>query len=227
MADNVVNRLTINAPSPEELAYILEGVAGKDKFGEPLLIDLNRIKPMPASLHIDCTLSDVGFTLYRAAKKGIERVSPESWETIQIRCRLEKAGFTLSQSDILRYIETDEGKQLFELGRAVHENVENHGAKTWLDWRRREWQTIWNAFGHILEGNVLTFRTWACVPELMAALASRYPITEFHYEYADKDWGTDTGDFTFKGDVRTGGKLMDSSPGAKVVAERLLGPYEG
>lgn len=70
---------------------------------------------------------------------------------------------------------------------------------TWSEWCVRHWGTKWNAYGldELVQRNsenTVYFQTaWNGVPKIIMLLAQVFPEVGFKYEYADEDFGYNTG----------------------------------
>lgn len=66
---------------------------------------------------------------------------------------------------------------------------------TWLSWCREHWGTKWNAYDFVkVDENTIEFETaWSPVPRIILLLCQKFDIREFTYEWADEDFGSNTG----------------------------------
>lgn len=71
----------------------------------------------------------------------------------------------------------------------------------WHTWNRKNWGSKWSAYDcEKLAENVFTFDTaWSTVPKIIKAMSRRFPDVGFECEYADEDFGSNTGRYVFVG----------------------------
>ena len=225
--NHVTNRLTVDG-APENVRRFFDAIHG-DLSNEknPILIDFNKIRPMPESLNIESgTVSEKALDYYvleLTEKSGTPAVMAALGDYAgEIFRRLPE---TLSRQRAGR--DKEDMPDLLKLGERLLNNIREHGAPGWYDWRVRNWSTKWNAYNQArVDGHAIVFNTaWSGVPELMRALSEKFPSVALSYVYADEVWGSNTGVFEFEGGECTRGyRPPDYSPDAKEIAEALLGP---
>lgn len=226
MPNHITNRIIVNG-SEEKVKKFFEAIGSIQEDGTRVPIDFNKIKPMPESLNIESgSNTDIGYALYHLATKGIDKVAIEQWVHKSLQRSLSEEECDFTDDGIKRFISSERGQALYQLGKAVNENMSKYGAKTWYEWCYREWGTKWNAYNQeYINENTITFQTaWSGVPELLYKIAQNHPDVELSYLFADEDWGNNVGSFTFQGadvdeHLPTGG-----SEEARAIAEELLGP---
>ena len=115
----------------------------------------------------------------------------------RLKQHIARAGIDTSEPDALqRYLETQEGADIYKLGKAAVENEIEYGAQTWYEWCPREWGTKWNSCDNTIDrdAGIITFSTaWSCPTPIVELLAQRFPEIDFKWEYADEDCGNNTG----------------------------------
>lgn len=228
MPDNVINRLTINGKL-EDVKKVYDAIGGENDSGQPLHIDFNKINPMPASLCIECGLNtDTGYAIFQIATEGMDNAYIEKGAFDRIKQLLIDEKCAFSDAGIKRFIAGERGRTLYRLGKTVHENSAAYGAKTWFEWRCREWGTKWNAYDQKrVDDNTITFSTALHgIPNLFRQLARQYPEVELEYMYADENWGENVGSFIFKGKSEEAHLPADGSDKAEAIAGELLGPRQ-
>ena len=69
---------------------------------------------------------------------------------------------------------------------------------TWLPWCCEHWGTKWNSYSFKrVSETIVEFETaWYSVPRIILLLANKFGIYEFIYEWADEDFGSNTGRIT-------------------------------
>ena len=78
------------------------------------------------------------------------------------------------------------------------ELLEKYGAEDWYVWRRKNWNTKWNAHCAVNDGNIIEFETaWNTPRNVIKKLSTMYPDLSFEVIYADEDWGVNYGAYTF------------------------------
>lgn len=108
-----------------------------------------------------------------------------------------------------------------------------YGEKNWYDWSVSNWGTKWNAYyfdTSLVDENTIRFDTaWSTVPGVIAQLSSIFPDILFILDYADEDFGYNTGCMEFEdGDTIHENIMEGGSDEAMEHAEKVLGynPYD-
>lgn len=221
MPNHVTNRLTVNG-DPNEVKRLFASIENSKVEDEtPILIDFNKLIPMPESLNIESgSRGQSGLALYRAKEhgdfSGVNKILEYPWA--------KEEGLTTFEQLYEHYVKND--PELLALGRQYYENIQNYGCATWYEWANRNWGTKWNAYDQIrIDDNTIEFQTaWDGVPSLMEVLSEKFPTLTLSYEYADEDWGNNLGEYKFENGRCIDVNLPDyGSPEAEKIAERLLG----
>jgi len=115
---------------------------------------------------------------------------------------IKRNGISPAAPDALSlFMETEEGKSLYELGQRSVENLRRYKAMTWYEWCNKNWGTKWNSSDNCndLAARTIKFSTaWSCPIPIVAALAEKFPDVDFVWKYADEDTGSNTGRITYK-----------------------------
>lgn len=191
MPNHIRSRLTINGTA-SQVEEVLDFVKGKDEKGRDVLMDFNKIIPMPKSLDgLSSSMGDNGMKYLIGLSGNI--VERHVYTQSEHFHRMEK--LKAENPELFE-------KYIFEGKRYLH-NITEYGCKTWYEWRCANWGTKWNAYEiWLTRSNEIEFQTaWSGVPGLMGLLAKQFPEVEFHYIYADENCGYNTGKYHFFGDV--------------------------
>ena len=186
MPNHVTNRLEINADR-ETVQKVLNFLRGEnEEDGTPCHIDFNKIIPMPKELLIESSSTGKLGLEYLIAKQRMPFNSPEDLKVIQQ----------------VEGLQEETRKEVLQLGTLYLSNLEKYGYPTWYEWSVATWGTKWNAYNQDFEEpNILWFDTaWDSVPLLIQKLSEIYPDIEFHYTYADENFGSNVG----RGTIRNG-----------------------
>ncbi|CAM3292971.1 DUF1281 family ferredoxin-like fold protein [Vagococcus fessus] len=111
---------------------------------------------------------------------------------------------------------------------------------TWSEWCVRHWGTKWNAYSlnDLIERNtenIIYFQTaWSGVPKIILLLAQAFPEVSFKYEYADEDFGYNTGVLEIKSITAPFGQHVElsflehnNSKKSFLIASELIGAKQG
>jgi hypothetical protein len=226
MANHVANRLTIEGDS-KEIAKMLKEIRGKAEDGSTLLIDFNKLIPMPEALNI---------TAGSQANNALKHYTQYLNDCAAVSDMCVSNGLSENeQSELLRSLlekyEKPDGNDspLFRLGEQCHNNVRDYGHPTWYEWKKWNWGSKGDAFDQMQTyNNVIDFYTANTgVSPIAAALAEKYPSLSFSYMYADQDWGCNVGEFEYEGGQCVYSNIPASeSDEATAIARELLGEYE-
>lgn len=170
MPNYVGNILKINA-NEKWVKEVIDFVKNDD---ENMVIDFDKIIPMPKELHIaESSVGDYGLAVIK--KQNHEEMT----------CLEE------SMANMFKTLLPKMKTEAMELGQKYYDNLKKYGSKTWLDWSRANWGTKWNAMETKLMGdNIIYFETaWNGVEPLIKALSEKFTDVMFEYIYADEDTG--------------------------------------
>ena len=137
--------------------------------GEESAFDFNRIIPMPEDLDIeDSSWGDNGMRYLLGEKTALDKYGEE------------------------------ERAKAIALGEKYLRNRDLYGATTWYNWRRWNWGTKWNACDVEIEGNTIKFDTaWSAPEPIYQKLAEMFVDYDVRIQWADEDYGYNTGDAIF------------------------------
>jgi len=173
MPNHVTNRVTFNAP-PEQIIDILEAIKSDEQ--EIGSIDFNKIIPMPPSLRVT-----VGSISMRAMDLYTQYENLENDENIRQKFREEN-------------FRDDE---MFEFGKLLYQNQQEHGYTDWYNWSISNWDTKWNAYDcwGDEDSDYIEFLTaWSPPEAILHKLSEMYPEVGFRHAWADEDIGNNVGE---------------------------------
>lgn len=133
----------------------------------------------------------------------------------------------LGSIDFRKLIPEPEGLYMGDLGL---EEMKRYKDNNWYDWRMKNWNTKWNAYGfeapsYSGDTGTITFLTANCSPfRVLFKLSEKYPDVEFELRYADEDLGYNVGEISF-----IAGELIDdnSPQEGTAVAQELAADIIG
>jgi hypothetical protein len=222
---NITNVLT-SIGKPDIIKRFYEAVSGFDDNGNALLIDFNKIRPMPNALKIPS-----GRKSYEALSLYIKYIreyadAAELIVLLGIRGANDLKCIAGDKSDIYAKLLIDDPSVL-KFGERLFNNIRNHSAPTWYEWRLTNWGgTKRNAYSqHRDDENTITFETaWSGVPELIREISAEFPGITLSYVFAGENWGNNTGKFEFKGGECTlECQPYDQTGEAREIAGSLFG----
>lgn len=173
MANDVLNRMTVTGPD-EVVARLFDFIKGENEMGEELLIDFNKIIPMPAELMVEDSVRSKEAEAYVFVH---EHNLPDP-RTI---------GFYQFPNADQAMKDPEEFKRYLHLGNQLVSNRKKYGYSTWYDWRQDKWGANWNADDCIkVDEHTIQFITpWNGVHNVIQALAQIFPDVAIAYDYAD------------------------------------------
>lgn len=242
MPNWVANHLTIHGENAVEvLRSLLTERKEENEAGCCFDFDFNKIIPMPESLLIESgsrTNSCVEMYLtsinpfvdyYGENKVGADEFAKicsavqATKVFVNYNDRLPLEEIRLREKETYYRNERNEQKimtkdEILANGRKAVDNVLTYGAMDWYDWSCKNWGTKWDAVRTQipdLEIAEVYFDTaWSPVPQLMLALAEKFPDCSIEYEYAEEQAGYYAGRLMFKG-----GEVIESEPYAEYSKE--------
>lgn len=224
MPNHITNRLVISGDN-SEIKKMFEYInGGIDENGQQILIDFNKIIPMPKELDIPSSSDyERGYDVYMALEHGdyrrIDKMLAYPWVQQEgIATRKQMTDYLL-KNDL----------EAFEKGKQYYENIQKYGAPTWYEWCNSNWNTKWPAYEQEqIDSNTIQFLTaWSGVPDLLCVLSEKFRELSFDYEYADEDYGHNVGHFVIENGSFIEEHIPDGgSKEALEIAARLLGEYE-
>lgn len=173
MANNVLNRMTVTGRD-EAVTKLFDFIKGENEKGEELLIDFNKIIPMPSELMIEESVKSQEAEAYVIVH---EHNLPDP-RTI---------GCNLFPNADRAMKDPKEFKYYLHLGHQLVSNREKYGYPTWYEWRRNNWGAKWNAYDcfEVDEHTIQFITPWNGVPKVIQALAQKFPEVAIAYDYAD------------------------------------------
>lgn len=154
---------------------------------EDLVLDFNRLIPMPASLEMEGDGVPGLSTAALLLMKG--RPVPESlsWDADLILRRFgddgPKAGLEGPGAlpEFIRRASLDHSYGIdLRLGEAGLENLRRYGAVSWYEWRVEHWGTKWNSYMPTEDGRRISFLTaWTPPEPVYKVLSERFPRVAF------------------------------------------------
>lgn len=240
MPNHVMNVLELEGDL-EEIRRLREAIMN-DEEGEGS-IDFQKIIPMPESLDIiRGSETSKGIEIYLTSLNpmvdylGEKKMKCSEFKKLVKEINLEnifyKYNYHLSEEQIQK-IRNDCEKyggsfeKLFDLGKTAVQNFQQYGAFTWYEWRVNNWGSKWNAydFWYESDSNILVFNTaWCNVSPIISKLSEMYPQINFRYQWADEDFGNNTGMKEFHEGKEVATNIPESySKEAYELASEILG----
>lgn len=159
---------------------------------EDNLFDFNNILPMPQSLNIEA-----GGIMEKAMAMAANKPGSKAYEKAKNAIHLPRNVHDVPEG-CPHTLQTED--DVIAIGKVYLDNIKQHGAATWYDWRSRVWGTKWNACETELitaskEKLVYQFDTaWSEPEPVIRALAEKYPTAtitlEFSHETSEDDLET-------------------------------------
>lgn len=199
MPNHITNRLRIEG-KPEDVQKLFDFIKSdlKDKDGDEILIDFNKIVPMPLSL--DIASSSEG----EDGKQYLLGLSANI-----LKREAYKRSEHYQKMEAMKVEFPERFDRCLELGRQYLHNIAEYGNQDWYSWSIANWGTKWNAYEISKEDDkTLYFQTaWNGVPQLISQLAIKFPEVSIKYDFADEDAGYNVGSFIMRGE-----EVEDNSP---------------
>lgn len=205
MPNHVQNRLKI-VGKKQQVEEVLNAIKGDNE-----VIDFNKIIPMPSELDIPSS-SDGEIGLAIIKKKLGAKISP------------------LDDIYTERFDEyaADAKERLINAGLAYLRNIIKYGYPTWCEWRKKYWNTKWNAYeAELKNNNEIWFNTaWNNVAErIVRELSMMFPNVTLKYSFSDEDVACNCGNATFKNGFGTLSFLDNNSEKAFELFKELHPQY--
>ena len=203
MPNYVKARITVRGRR-ELIDQLVEQVKStyKDEEGEEheILLDFNKITPMPESLNItDGSDGEMGMRYLILQSKSDFGKTDDDFKLI-------------ANVDKIKELDPKRFDEIIDLGKKYLHNIAEYGYPTWYRWRIENWGTKWDACEIESDGNgTFEFETaWSFPYPVIEKLSSMYPELEIDFMYADEDCGCNTGCGTLKGGDEIDGEYPDS-----------------
>lgn len=210
MPNHITNRLNVEGKK-EDIDKLFDFIKSdvNDEDGKFVLIDFNKIIPMPDSLDIPSSTE---------GEDGQKYLLGHSGNLFQIGAYKKSEHY--KKMEALRTQNPKDFDRCIELGKQFLHNIANYGHTDWYSWRIANWGTKWNAYEIVKDGdNTIFFQTaWNGVPKLIRKLASMFPDVTIKYDFADEDAGYNVGSFIMKGyEVENNSPADDSAEAWSLV----------
>jgi len=222
MPNHVLNILTLNGHKLYTESCIHD-IANTDTHYTCNTIDFNKILPMPASLNVSegsenyrsilaymaAVDPDLALCCRRENLIPLGRTSYEKALSLlpydAFKFQAKNATECKDQIDNFRQhnanIKEEDYEKLIATGDKLIHNLLNHGATTWYTWCINNWGTKWNAYNFDTQNsinNLIIFNTaWSAPIPVIKQLSKKYPDIYFTLEWADEDFGANTGVIRF------------------------------
>lgn len=210
MPNHITNRLIIEGAT-EEVAKVFDFLKADkpDEAGNVVLVDFNKILPMPESLDVESSSDGIDGKQYLLGMSGNILEVHRYKESDHHKKMIE-----------MREHNPDRFERCLELGRKYLRNTADYGCSTWYEWRRRNWGTKWNAYDiEKLSDNSIMFNTaWSGVLGLICKLGEMFPAVTIKYDYADENISYNAGSYIIHGDDVQDFSLENDSPEAWELA---------
>lgn len=197
--------------------------ANKKDEEEGLVIDFNKIIPMPEDLRIESgSATDNGIAVLIFNKTGAseELTAMLSWPWVKSE--------GIKDIKALAAHLMKENRANLKTGQKALDNLDKYGHKDWYSWCNDKWGTKWNAYSQTEEGfDLISFNTaWGTPYPVIKELSKMFPKVELFVRYADEDFGYNCGEITFKAGVETDENIpKGGSVKALILATEVKG-YE-
>lgn len=149
------------------------------------------------------------------------------WEVERLKRYLSEQNIPCDAYNALPlFIETEEGKKLFELGEICADNIAKYGAPTWYEWCCANWGTKWNACDSVVNADERTieFQTaWSCPEPIVEKLADLFPNVDFTWCYADEDCGNNVGKYIHCNGILTEEEIFSGTSEAYAMYVKCWG----
>ncbi len=197
------NDLWIDGNNIPALLQYLEG----EEYGQDLLIDFNKIIPMPEELNVLGVWGVPKHRVIAIAENDFRELDNDHWA---------KQNNITTIEELCAFLKTKEGgkrdiEELRRLGNIYLSNLSKYGFSDGCSWRKENWGTRSNvenpAFIHDTSRNLgIRFETFDGPPiKVVTALARQFPNNVFTFRYYERDAG-------FEGCVKVKGEqIMEES----------------
>jgi len=153
MPNRVRTRIVITGPA-DQRASIKELLYSPENQSVAMYFDLNKVIPMPPSLDVTSgSTSDDAMAL----ASYVDKLQPWRREfnlgTVSLyeQFKLPHNQKEFKSVDAMAHHLMTNEPGLLTLGRKLMDNIAQHGAPTWYEWRNMNWGTKWNAYDQSFE----------------------------------------------------------------------------
>lgn len=199
---NILEEKLLRLPTAEEVE--------QEKIpADELLVDFNKVIPMPSDLNITAGAVEwaedkYGFGFFQELLDNQDRLIKPILQKLYHTHNKTQADFVKAVHkslathlktfvDVYNINYSDKDKIIEDIDNVVKGfyNLNKYGEKNWYEWSYKHWGTKWNAHNVNYTGNVLSFETanGLCLPVLVEL--SKY--TDLTVLYADEDTGRNYG----------------------------------
>lgn len=223
MPNHVTNVVSFKG-SPKDVKELRNAIKGVDSDGDEILIDFNKIIPMPSSMNITSgSMVDRGIAILKFTEHGddseLKRMLDYPW--------VKAENIKTPQQLVDHFLAEEKGdKDYIQEARIALDNIEKYGHKDWYSWCVANWGTKWNAYNLSNEGeNKISFDTaWSTPAQVIERLSEMFPHIEIALEFADEDFGFNCGKVVFlAGNVIEENIPEGGSAEAYVIAAKTQG----
>lgn len=237
MPNHVTNILTFSGDE-NQINELLERIKN-DKFGIGT-ISFNKIIPMPESLNIESSsMERTAISVYLSAINPINENFNDTQKVAQndfmkllndlkaVYSPLPNVKLPLNEAE--KAIRIGSLSDAISLGRQYTDNLINHGAATWYDWRVREWNTKWDAYGYDEDfkydgsGKLEFCTAWSAPHKVIEKLSEMFPDIEIEHQWADENIGYNCGRYTYENGELIGEYFPESEDDSITFAAEVMG----
>lgn len=222
MPNYVTNILTVKGPADEIKRF--KELAFREEDGENGF-DFEKIYPMPPSLRITSGGHDSEAIVAYLTNNCETEVSPFVKETAE-RCgctNMFDKEYVMTSYERAKKMIQENGKDkkysfssngddtdqmtLYEAGKVYVNNILEYGCSTWYEWSIKNWGTKWNAMDAVVTDQCKTSITieyltaWSTADGVIIKLGQLFPALTFTCQYADEDFGSNTGEYEVHGET--------------------------
>lgn len=174
MPNHITNILSMKGPE-HLVERVRKAIASYNENSGEIFIDFQKINPLPKDLEgTTAPPRIVSEEEYHAMRKRIDAGDLTEAE--------KKLGVSMPITEDMR-----------------DDLIAKYGAADWYDWQCENWGTKWNAYSQeLLEDGRIIFQTaWSSPSAIFETLSSQHPEVYFTVKFADEDFGSNTGQYTF------------------------------
>ena len=217
MPNYVTNIISLHGES-KQIKQLVDQIAFE---GKPGTFDFNKVVPMPMSLDLtEGTIKENAVNAYISATNpgnrsdlspvGKLKLSDHALLYVEakkaLRFGLPNTRLTDSEiKELAQRHKLSSPEALVALGKQYVDNVREHGASTWYDWRIsvKNWGTKWNNEPDDLivderDSSLRLLTAWSAPIPIVEELSRQHPELSLSISWADEDLGQNVGQATFQ-----------------------------